>query len=123
MRSANLWRSFGYACAGIVHTVRTQRNFRIHLAIATIAVALSLYVGLSATEWAILTLTIGMVLGGEMLNTVVEAIVDLASPDYHPLAKVAKDVAAAAVLVTAIAAALVGLLLLGPHLLAKWGWV
>lgn len=116
MRSANLWRSFSYAFAGLAYVFRTQRNFRVHLAIALPAIAIGLYVGLSGPEWAVLTLIITLVLFAEMLNTVVESTIDLASPEYHPLAKVAKDVAAGAVLLTAIAALIVGLLLLGPHL-------
>jgi diacylglycerol kinase len=120
MRSANLWRSFGYAFAGIAYVFRTQRNFRIHLAIAMPAVAIGLYVGLDWVEWATLTLIIAIVLFAEMLNTVIESVVDLASPQLHPLAKIAKDVAAGAVLLTALAALIVGLLLLGPHLLRMW---
>ncbi len=121
MRSANLWRSFGYAFAGLVHVLRTQRNFRIHLVIVALVVSLGLYVGLAGVEWAVLIICIALVLAGEMMNTVVETIVDMASPEYHPLAKIAKDVAAAAVLLTAIASVLVGLLVLGPHLLRLGG--
>lgn len=118
MRSTNLWRSFGYAFAGIFHVLRTQRNFRIHLAVAAIVTALSLYVNLSWTEWSILIVCIILVLFAEMINTALEAVVDLASPNIHPLAKIAKDVTAGAVLVVAIGAALIGLLLIGPHLFA-----
>jgi diacylglycerol kinase len=96
--------------------LRTQRNARIHLAVATAVVAMGLWLGVSETEWAILVLTIGVVLTAEALNTVAEAAVDLATMEYHPLAKVAKDVAAGAVLLMAMAAAVVGLLILGPPL-------
>ena len=78
---------------------------------------------LDAVRWAVLVLTISLVFFAEMVNTVVEAIVDLVTPEYHPLAKVAKDVSAGAVLVTAMAAVVVGLLILGPPLLARLGLV
>jgi diacylglycerol kinase len=96
--------------------LRTQRNARIHLAVATAVVAMGLWLRVSETEWAILVLTIGVVLTAEALNTVAEAAVDLATMEYHPLAKVAKDVAAGAVLLMAITAAIVGFLILGPPL-------
>jgi len=89
---------------------------RIHLAIAVAVLALATILGLAIVEWAILLLCMVAVLVAEMLNTVVESIVDLVTAQYHPLAKVAKDVAAGAVLVTAIGSAGIGLLVLGPHL-------
>jgi diacylglycerol kinase len=119
MRSRNLAESFRFACAGLWYALRTQRNTRIHLAIAAGAIALGLWLGLSYTQWAVLALTIGFVLVSEMLNTVAETLVDLISPGYHPLAKVVKDVTAAAVLLGAIIAVIVGLLVLGPPLWAR----
>jgi diacylglycerol kinase len=98
------------------YVVRTQRNARIHLLVAFVVVALGLWLRLSRTEWAIIALTIGLVLAAEAFNTVAEAAVDLATAEYHPLAKNAKDVAAGAVLLMAIAAVVVGLLILGPPL-------
>jgi diacylglycerol kinase len=111
-------RSFGYAAAGLGYLVRTQPNFRVHLA-ATAAVLL-LAVGLSATgvEIAVLMLAIGLVLVAEAMNTALEAVVDLASPAIHPLARIAKDVAAAGVLLAALFAAAIGLVILAPRLLA-----
>jgi diacylglycerol kinase (ATP) len=117
-RAASLARSFHYAFAGLFYVARTQRNFRIHLAAGTLASLLAGVLGLSAVEWAVLVLIMTMVLAAEMINTVVEAAVDLASPTYHPLAKVAKDVAAGTVLLTALGAVATGLFLFGPHLLA-----
>jgi len=96
--------------------LRTQRNARIHLSVALLVIALGLWLGLNRTEWAIIILTIGLVLAAESFNTVAEAAVDLATAEYHPLAKIAKDVAAGAVLLTAITAIVVGLLILGPPL-------
>lgn len=116
MRRANLLTSFKYAFAGLWYVVRTQRNARIHLSVTAVVVVLGLCLGLSWTEWAIIALTIGLVLAAEAFNTVAEAAVDLVTAEYHPLAKIAKDVAAGAVLLTAITAAIVGLLILGPPL-------
>jgi diacylglycerol kinase len=116
MRSRNLLDSFHYAFAGLEYALRTQRNTRIHLAVAVLVVALGLWLGLTYTQWAVLALTIGLVLVAEMLNTLAETIVDLISPGYHPLAKVIKDVTAGAVLLTAIFSVVVGLLVLGPPL-------
>ena len=113
----SLLQSFRYAFAGLWQALRTQRNARIHL-LATVAVtAMGLWLRLDAVRWAVLVLTISLVFFAEMVNTVVEVIVDLVTPEYHPLAKVAKDVSAGAVLVTAMAAVVVGLLILGPPLL------
>ncbi|MBN2389818.1 MAG: diacylglycerol kinase family protein [Anaerolineae bacterium] len=120
-RNGNVWLGFKYAGEGLLHAVRTQRNFRIHLMATALVVILGTWLRLPDTSWAILTLTIGMVLVTEMMNTAAEALVDLASPDYHPLAKLVKDVAAGAVLVIAITSAVVGLIILGPPLLARLG--
>jgi diacylglycerol kinase len=120
MRSRNLWESFQYAFEGLGYALRTQRNTRIHLLITAAVVALGLALGLTFTQWAVLALTIGLVLVSEMLNTLAETLVDLISPGYHPLAKVIKDVTAGAVLLTAIFAVIVGLLVLGPPL---WEWI
>lgn len=116
MQNSNLLISFQRAFAGIWYVVRTQRNMRIHLSVTGAIVVLGLWVGLSRTEWAILALTIGMVLVAEAFNTMAEATVDLATAEYHLLAKIAKDVAAGAVLLTAITAVVVGLFILGPPL-------
>ena len=112
-------KSFQYAFAGWWYVLRTQHNAWIH-AVATVCVfALGLWLGLSRIEWAILILAITAVWMTEFINTALEAIVDIASPEFHPLAKVAKDVAAAAVLVGACAAVLIGLLIMGPPLWAR----
>jgi diacylglycerol kinase len=116
MRSRNLLESFRFAFAGLWYALRTQRNVRVHLLIAAAVVALGLWLGLSPDRWALLTLTIGFVLISEAFNTAIETLVDLVSPDYHPLAKVVKDVMAGAVLLAAIASVIVGLLVLGPPL-------
>lgn len=114
-------RSFGFAGAGLAYLVRTQPNFRVHLVATVVVAAIALVVGSSATELAVLALAIGLVLVAEAFNSALEAVVDLASPRLHPLAKVAKDASATGVLLAAGIAALTGLLLLGPRLLALVG--
>jgi diacylglycerol kinase len=111
-------RSFSYARAGFAYLVRTQPNFRVHLLAAVAVVGTALAVGATAVEIAILALAIGLVMVGEAFNTALEAVVDLASPAVHPLARIAKDVAAASVLIAAAIAAAVGLMILAPRLLA-----
>ncbi len=112
-------RSFRYAFGGLFHVLRTQRNAWIHTIISLCVLILGLWIGLPLRDWAVIVLTIALVFTAELINTSIEAIVDLASPDKHPLAKIGKDVGAAAVLISALAAILVGLLILGPPLLNK----
>ncbi|MGD8404797.1 MAG: diacylglycerol kinase family protein [Anaerolineales bacterium] len=109
-------RSFGYAFRGWWHVLRTQQNAWIHAVISTAVIIVSLWLRLSARDLAVLLITIAMVWAAEFFNTAIEAVVDLASPLQHPLAKVGKDVGAAAVLIAALAAIGVGLLILGPPL-------
>jgi diacylglycerol kinase len=115
-RAASRLASFRHAFAGWWYMLRTQRNAWIHAAISTAVFAVGLWLKLGRLEWAILLLTVALVWMAEFVNTALEALVDLASPDLHPLAKVGKDVAAAAVLVGAATAVLVGVLVLGPPL-------
>ncbi len=112
-------RSFVHAFHGWAYVMRTQHNAWIHAIVATIVFVLGLWLGLPPRDWALLILTIAMVFAAEFINTAIEAVVDLATSERHPLAKVGKDVGAAAVLVAAMAAVLVGLLILGPPLWAK----
>lgn len=118
-RAVSRLDSFRHAFAGWWYMLRTQRNAWIHAVVSTAVFVLGLWLGLGRLEWAIILLTIAVVWMAEFINTSLEAVVDLASPDLHPLAKVGKDVAAAAVLVGAITAVLVGLLVLGPPLWAR----
>ena len=111
--------AFGHAFRGWGHVLRTQHNAWIHSAIATAVVMIGLWIGLPPRDWAIIVLTIAMVFTAEFINTAIEAVVDLASPVHHPLAKVGKDVGAGGVLVAALAAIVVGLLILGPPLWTK----
>ena len=107
-----LFRSFVYAYRGIVSSVRTQRNMRFHVVAAAVVLAVGLILGVSALELAILVIVISVVLVTEMINTALEFVVDLVTREYHPLARLSKDVSAGAVLVASIAAVLVGCLIL-----------
>ena len=116
--STSRWASFRYALAGWLYMLRYQKNTRIQ-AVATLVVILAgLWLGVTPGEWAVLVLAITMVWMAEFINAAIEAAVNLASPDLHPMAKVGKDVAAAAVLLGAVSSVLIGLLIFGPRVLA-----
>jgi len=116
----NLLTSFQYAWAGVVYCATTQRNFRIHLMIGAVAVSLGIYERISSLEFAVIGLTIALVLTFELLNTALEAVVDLTVGDqYHELAKISKDTAAGAVLIAAIGALFVAGWILLPPLLTR----
>ncbi len=112
-------KSFQYALQGWWYVLRTQRNAWIHALFSIVITLLGFWLSISPLEWAILILTYMAVWMAEFMNTALEAIVDMTMPQPHPLAKVAKDVAAAAVLIGAIGAILIGLLILGPPLWMK----
>ena len=112
-------QSFRYAFRGFWYVVRTQRNAWIHVVIATIVFVLSFWLRLDGRDWALIILATAIVFTAEFINTAIEAVVDLASPQMHPLAKVGKDVGAGAVLIAALAAVLIGALVLGPPLWAR----
>ena len=116
--ASNLLVSFKYAWCGISYAFQTQRNFRVHVGVGTLAIGLGIFLHLTPVEIAIIGLTSGLVLVMELLNTAIESVVDLTvKQSYHELAKIAKDCAAGAVLVSAMAAVLVaGALLLMPLL-------
>ena len=116
---SRLLRSFGFAFAGVGYLFRTQPNARIELAFGIAALGMAAWLRVTRAEWAVLILTIAAVIILEGLNTAIEAAVDLASPEIHPKAKVAKDVAAGMVLIAAIASVGVGLVILGPPLWTK----
>lgn len=114
----NLFLSFKYAWTGVQYAFTTQRNFRIHTAIAILAISLSLFLRISQVELAIIVLTSAMVMILELINTAIESVVDLTvKQTYHDLAKIAKDCAAGAVLISAIAAILVACFILIPPLI------
>ncbi|MGC8874908.1 MAG: rRNA maturation RNase YbeY, partial [Chloroflexia bacterium] len=117
-RPRPLFASFRAAFAGLGNLFLTQRNARIHAAVALLVLVLGGVLRLALWEWALLVCTIALVLVGEALNTAIEALVDLASPETRSLARRAKDLASAAVLLAACFAVIVGALLFLPHLLA-----
>lgn len=108
MRSRSILASFNYAIDGVVYALRTQRNMRIHVGVAILVLIASLFLRISRAEFLVVLITIVFVIGTELVNTAVEAAIDVATDGFDPLAKVAKDVAAGAVLVSAIGAAVVG---------------
>lgn len=109
--------SFGFALKGIATLFKTQPNARIHLIAICIVTVAGYLLKVSTSEWCFIVIAFAMVLAAEAFNTAVEFVVDLASPDYHPLAGKAKDVAAAAVLIIAIGAATIGTIIFLPKLL------
>ncbi|NWF68669.1 MAG: diacylglycerol kinase family protein [Chloroflexi bacterium] len=121
--SPSRFSSFGYALAGWLYMLRRQKNTRIQAVASVLVFLFALWLQIDVVRWAILILTITIVWMAEFLNAAVEAVINIVSPDYHPMAKVGKDVAAAAVLLGVVAAVLVGLLILGPALLAKFSIV
>jgi diacylglycerol kinase len=114
-KAHTLIASFRYAFEGVSFCLRTQRNMRIHVLAGFLAMAVGLQLRLSPVELAIIAVVSSLVVTMEMINTAIETAVDLYTHRRHPLAKIAKDVAAAAVLVSAINALLVGVIILGPH--------
>jgi undecaprenol kinase len=115
----SLARTFRNAISGLRYSLRTQRNMRIHLTITLAVIAVSAWLELEPRDWAILLAVAGLVWGVELINTALEAAVDLASPEHQRLARIAKDVSAGAVLIAATAAAAVGILILGPPLVDR----
>lgn len=103
-------RSFGYAIEGFRTAVATERNIKVQLLVGVLAVVAGVVLGIDALSWVLVLLCIGLVLFAELVNTSIEAIVDLATQDLHPLAKRAKDIAAASVFTLSITAAVVGII-------------
>ena len=110
-------RSFKFAFAGIWTMLRSQHNAWIHAGITVVVITTGIFFGISAAEWCRLVLAIMAVWTAEALNTAFEFLADVASPEFHPLVKKSKDVAAAAVLISAIGSVIIGLLVFGPHVL------
>ena len=111
MKSRSLIESFNYAVSGIIYTLKTERNMRIHFVISIIVILLSLFFDFSRGELLLLFFTISLVFITEMINTAIERTIDLITEDFHPLARIAKDVAAGGVLIAAINSLIVGYLL------------
>jgi len=114
--------SFKHAFSGLRYVLRTQKNAWIHTIATILVISHALWLNIEPQGFAILILTIGTVWMAEFINTALEAVVDLASPHHHPLAKVGKDVGAAAVLIAAMSSIIIGIIILGPGLIQKLGW-
>ncbi len=108
---------FRHAFRGLGFVIRSEANARIHLVVTLAVVSAGLYFDLTVNEWCSVSLAIGMVLAVEVLNTAIERLVDIVSPEHNAAAGRVKDIAAGATLVAAICAAVVGILIFGPHLL------
>ena len=119
-RKNNLVKSFGYAASGVVQA-GSERNFKVDVVAAVVVFAACALLQVPAWGWAVVAMCVGVQLAMETVNTAIEAIVDLASPGIHPLAKRAKDCAAGAALITACASVIVGLIVFVPALLALLG--
>ena len=114
-----LWRSFGYAFAGIWTGIRKERNKKIHCTALLMVVIAGIAFRITVSEWCICIVLCALVMSLELVNTAVEAVVDLVTEEKKPLAKIAKDTAAGAVLIAAIASVIIGLLIFVPHI-AGW---
>ncbi len=117
----SLLQAFKCAFEGIFATAK-ERNFKIELCFMTLAIVLGLVFSISFLEWLCVIICFGLVLGGEVINSAIEAVVDLASPEYHELAKKAKDCAAGGVLLFSIASFVIGCLIFIPRILSLLGW-
>jgi diacylglycerol kinase (ATP) len=115
----NRFPAFKHAFSGLTHVIKTQKNAWIHALATIVTIALAILLRLSLQKIAILILVMGLVWTAEIFNTSLEAIVDMISPHKQPLAKIAKDTGAAAVLVSAITSIIIGVILLGPPLISE----
>jgi diacylglycerol kinase (ATP) len=116
-------QSFKFAFAGIGHFVKSEPNVKIHLLAGLFALGMGFYFEINKTEWCLVVFAIGLVLTAEAFNTSIEYLTDLVSPDFHILAGKTKDVAAAAVLISAFAAAIIGFIIFLPKLIQAFGFV
>lgn len=111
------FHSFTYPVKGLMYAYRNEQNLAFDVGIALFVIIFGIFFNINKYEWAILILTIGLVISCELINTSIEAVVDLVTQEYHPLAKVAKDTSAAAVFIFAIVAIVVGLIIFVPKIL------
>lgn len=116
----SFWRSLGQAFRGILYSWKTQKHLQFHIFAGSVVLAAAWWCRLTWMELVLLVLTIGSVIAAEVMNTALELVVDLVEPNFNPIAGMAKDVAAGAVLVTALQSVVIGLIIFGPRL---WGWI
>ena len=117
MKSPSFLASLRYAASGIVYALVSQRNMKIHLVATLLVISAGLFFGLNRVEWSLIILTVTVVWATEIINTSLEEVVDLISPQYDVKAGRAKNLSAGAVLVTALGAVLVGIMVFGPRIL------
>ena len=117
-KSKNVISSFKYAFQGMFSALKTERNLKIHITIMILVIIAGIVLKISKIEWIICIILFGLVIGGEMLNSAIETVVDIAMPEINPKAKFAKDVAAGAVLIFAISSAIIGLIIFIPKIIA-----
>lgn len=117
-KSKNVIISFKYAFQGVFSAIKTERNLKIHISIMILVIIAGIFLKISKMEWIICIILFGLVIGGEMLNSAIETVVDIAMPEINPKAKFAKDVAAGAVLIFAISSAIIGLIIFIPKIIA-----
>ena len=109
--------SFKYSMAGLRYAYKNEQSMTIHVMVTALVIILGLLCGISRIEWVICLFLIGIIMACELINTAIEAVVDLCTQDYHPLAKVAKDTASAAVFVFSMISAVVGILIFLPYII------
>ncbi|MGE9310351.1 diacylglycerol kinase family protein [Niabella sp. CJ426] len=110
-------KSFGYAVSGLIAVVKSEQNFRVHLVSAVLAIALGFGLGISGAEWGLIIACIAAVMGAETMNTAIEKLCDVVSPQYHDKIKTVKDLAAAAVLIVSIGALITGGIIFIPRII------
>lgn len=118
MHKDPFYKSLGYAISGIIQCIQKERNIKIHLVFMFLVIICGFLFRLSITEWLVCILLFGLVISLELVNTAIEAVVDLCTQEYHPLAKIAKDTSAGAVLISAIASVVIGLIIFVPKILS-----
>ena len=117
-KSKNLITSFKYAFQGVFSAIKTERNLKIHISIMILVIIAGIFLKISKMEWIICIILFGLVIGGEMLNSEIETVVEIAMPVINRISKFAKDVAAGAVLIFAISSAIIGLIIFIPKIIA-----
>lgn len=114
---SSLFQNFSFAISGIVSTIKSETNFRIHMVAALLAVVMGIIIEITTYEWLWIALSIAIVMLTELINTSIESLANMVSPEYHPLIKKTKDAAAGAVLIAALFALICGLTIFIPHLI------
>ena len=117
-KSKNVITSFKYAFQGVFSAIKTERNLKIHISIMILVIIAGIFLKISKMEWILWIILFGLEIGGEMLNSAIETVGDIAMPEINPKAKFAKDVAAGAVLIFAISSAIIGLIIFIPKIIA-----